>query len=65
VVRLVGGAALLSLFAFGLYFPGENFLLIDPVSIAVLTGVSVPISQLPVDSENHPKPPRQCARKGR
>ncbi len=34
-VRLVGGAALLSfLFAFGLYFPGENFLLIDPVSIA-------------------------------
>ena len=53
-VRLVGGAALLSLFAFGLYSPGENFLLIDPVSIAELTGVSVPISQGPVDSENHP-----------
>ncbi len=52
-MRLVGGAARLSLFAFRLYFPGENFLLIDPVSISVLTGVSVPISQGPVDTENH------------
>ncbi len=45
MVRLVGGAALLSLFAFRLYFPGENFLPIDSVSISVLTGVFVPITQ--------------------
>jgi len=48
----------LSLFAFRLYFLGENLLPIDPVSISVLTGVFMPITQGLVDSENHQPPVR-------
>jgi hypothetical protein len=59
----VGGAALL-LFALGLYFPGENFLLIDPVSISVLPECPRPSAKGGLAARTTPNQP-QCARKGR